>query len=144
MKSSELRIGNLVDAINRHHKVHLPYGYVKQVGQIEFFKVHLYEVGKFAIQSIHQVVDIKDLSPIPLTQEWLLNKIDWNGYNTLCINSHFRLDEMGHLYYHGDYTGININYVHQLQNIYFNLKGEELEIKSSAPPLTPQPPEPEL
>ena len=65
---------------------------------------------------------------IPLTPE-LLEGVDWQGYKDLYFNSHFCLDKEGHLYYHNDYTGINIYYIHQLQNLYFSLTGKELTIK---------------
>lgn len=67
-------------------------------------------------------------NPIPLTEEWLL-KFDWNGYKQFCINSYFSIDTKGCLWYCGDFTGIVLEYIHQLQNLYFSLTGEELTIK---------------
>lgn len=73
MKATELRIGNLVDVINRSREVHLPLNTIKKVGRIEFFKVDIYEPDKhFATQSEKREVDIKDLSPIPLTEELII------------------------------------------------------------------------
>ena len=66
-----------------------------------------------------------NLDPIPLTEEWLGN-FNWNGYNPLHFNSNFEIDNKGRLYCNGDYKGVNINYVHQLQNLYFALTGREL------------------
>ena len=66
--------------------------------------------------------------PIPLTDEWY-DKIDWDGYKDLCINSYFKIDKQGHVYYHGDYTGINLLFVHSLQNFYFAIRRKELTFK---------------
>lgn len=62
---------------------------------------------------------------IPITPE-VLEACDWNGYKSLYIDSYFNLDTYGHLYYGSDYTGINVEYLHQLQNLYFALTGQEL------------------
>ena len=68
------------------------------------------------------------IHPIHLTPE-VLEACDWNGYKSLYIGSYFNLDTYGHLYYGSDYTGINVDYLHQLQNLYFDLCGQELEYK---------------
>jgi hypothetical protein len=72
--------------------------------------------------------DTSIFDPIPLTPE-ILEKCDWNDYKKFCINSYFKIDEVGHLYYCGDFTGINIEHLHQLQNLYFALTGKELTFK---------------
>lgn len=108
MEAKELRIGNLV--------------LVRTNGKIETIK-HLYEdFGMF-------------VAPIPLTEEWLTKL----GFE--------RKQYPGNYYYWLQYRGIEftafspfnqvetdnleatIEYVHQLQNLYFALTGEELEIK---------------
>ena len=112
MKTNELRIGNWVLSCSE--------GIETKVGMIA--------VG----------IDIH-FKPIPLTEEWLLNfgfekRID-------CINSlycilagrvlleyDFRyntIDMINRVNFHID---IHIQYVHQLQNLYFALTGEELTI----------------
>jgi len=68
----------------------------------------------------------EDISPIILTEEWLL-RFDWKGYKPLHFNSNFEIDKQGRLYCNGDYKGVNVNYVHQLQNLYFALTGKELK-----------------
>lgn len=140
MNSNEIRIGNFVDIINRHYEVHLPYGYIKKVGRIEFFKVDLYEWDQsFAVQPEPINTDISDLSPIPLTVEWLIkfgfvsigqdikkltkgNFVEIVVYPTLNrveINQNTDLISLD----------VNLKYVHHLQNLYFALTGEELTIK---------------
>jgi hypothetical protein len=111
MKANELRIGNYIKFHNT-------------ITKVEGFSIwdNLIQSDNFAER------ELKDFEPIPLTEEWLL-KVDWNVYNYLCINSYFELDKYGHLYYQNDYTGINIKYLHQLQNLYFALTAEELTIK---------------
>jgi hypothetical protein len=73
-------------------------------------------------------VQISDYySGIKLTDE-ILDKINWGGYIKFNIGSYFKIDNVGHLYYRSDYSGVNINHLHQLQNIYYLLIGSELEI----------------
>ena len=71
--------------------------------------------------------DYADWQPIPLTVE-ILDKINWGGYIKFNIGSYFKIDDVGHLYYRSDYSGVNIDYLHQLQNFYYLLRGIELEI----------------
>ena len=71
----------------------------------------------------------KTSTGIPLSPE-ILEKVDWGGYVKFNLNSYFKIDEVGHLFYCNDYTGINIDYLHQLQNWYYLInKGEELTYK---------------
>ena len=89
--------------------------------------------------------DYNYFEPIPLTEEWLVRfgfeKSDKYGYflsphkesfsdscfTRLC----FFLEEMDFIVNSNDYDGWNVHceYVHQLQNIYVALTGEELELK---------------
>ncbi len=98
IKSNELRVGNIVE--NRGVE---------------------YVADFITIQMAH------NYNPITLTPE-ILEKVDWNGYVKFHINSYFSIDDVGHFYYRNDYTGINVNHVHQLQNLYFALTGNELTI----------------
>ena len=112
MRANELRIGNLVNYL---------------------IEDNLEDPSKWYQETYIDAEDLLILSkkgcdnyqPIPITEEWLL-KFHWNGYNYLSINSYFKLDKDGRLYYCNDFTGIILEYVHQLQNLYFALKGEEL------------------
>lgn len=73
-----------------------------------------------------------DFSPIPITEEWLL-KFGFENYLTywhlyhddICFdisrNFHFQIEEYNYPF--------KLQYVHQLQNLYFSLTGEELKIK---------------
>lgn len=80
--------------------------------------------------------DISYISGIPITEEWL----ERSGFNKnkdkyvlgqLYINSTFSLwyegiDETGEEF---ELCYVTLKYVHQLQNLYFVLKGEELTIQ---------------
>lgn len=109
MEARELRIGNWVC---------LPSGVNCQIDREDF----KYQDG---------LANIENYNPIPLTEEWLL-RFEWNYLKRgvyQYLNSDFQIDESGHLYYGSSYCGINIQYVHQLQNLYFALTGTELELK---------------
>lgn len=74
----------------------------------------------------------KEIYPVSINEERLL-EFKWQLIKGIdfCINSDFKIDKYGHLYYHNDYTGINVIYIHQLQNLYFSLVGKELELNTS-------------
>lgn len=107
MKANELRIGNLV--------------FLSWEKEPEYKGYRRYE---FSFDLIHSV---KHLHPIPLTEEWLLKfgferKYDSNYWNSkLCIHTYYNefyiLQEQGRVFF---------QHVHQLQNLYFALTGEEL------------------
>jgi hypothetical protein len=89
--------------------------------------------------NIHQIgwEDLKTLSisathlwckPIPLTNEWL-QKVDWNGYKDGYFNSYFSIENRS-IFYCGDFTGIVVDSVHELQNLYFALTKQELRFKN--------------
>jgi hypothetical protein len=94
--------------------------------------------GEFKL-SDHEVFndsfDPEVLAGIPITEEWLerlgLNKI---GTEYKANNSKFSLRAWFNINNKPvitlDYAGIgHIEYVHQLQNLYFSLTGQELTIK---------------
>jgi hypothetical protein len=115
MKASELRLGNLI--LFRDNLICLDSNY-------ELFK---------------SLVDIsrndKRYKPIPLTEEWKLKfgfeKTEWDNFNSyrLIIGNN---DYTIVLYSDGncevgDIITCKIEYVHQIQNLYFVLTGEELK-----------------
>jgi hypothetical protein len=108
MKASELRIGNWYNE----------FGMPKQATPNLIFNLyHIGLAGKIAI----------DCTPIPLTPEillksgfeafddgwYILESFTWNIYDKLIRWNSFQL---------------KCQYLHQLQNLYFALTGEELEI----------------
>lgn len=105
MKESELRIGNYV-----HFK-----------SEDNDFSIEL----KFEFESGWNMDYIK---PIPLTEEWLV-KFGFLINGSCCENNKIVLYKIinpteFHL------AGVKLQYVHQLQNLYFALTGEELTLKT--------------
>jgi hypothetical protein len=72
------------------------------------------------------------LEPIPLTEEWL-ERFGFENRNrdyfkgSFCVQYADRIFDHNNIFFFG-YNGnsIEIKYVHQLQNLYFALTGEEL------------------
>ena len=117
MKASELRIGNLVDLGNRIAKI-------IEINHSACVVVDLEETQ----DTIEEYERTKE---IPLTEEWLVkfgfetDHIEWwNGI--ICLG----IFKDGLYYLPTDQIsfriGKEIEYVHQLQNLYFAITGEEL------------------
>jgi hypothetical protein len=127
MKATELRIGNYVDLGG----------------------------GRNLYQIQDEIFGSLNLNPIPLTEEWLLKfgfeeienlHTHWKSDKGFFLNGYIIFMEKiigviigeksnskfyDHSYQYRNGIGIikQIQYVHQLQNLYFALTGEELEIK---------------
>lgn len=114
MKAAELRIGNWIQSSsNKEYQINLSW----------------YECCKDSTEGR----DIQlDTFPIPLTEEWLIkfgfelnsnnNWSHWNfGLNFYKDGDFFESDQLPIFIY--------LQYVHQLQNLYFAITGEELTIK---------------
>lgn len=118
MEARELRMGNLLM-------------YQGQVIEIDIAPLFFFSKGSAFMKKFETV------EPIPLTEEWLLKfgceqvyadlfKLDRHDYD-------FEFRIMGgntQVKIAGDTLLKNLNYVHQLQNLYFALTGEELELKT--------------
>lgn len=117
MKANELRIGNLI--IDEH-------GTVSNI-------VEITDYDRIAVGNNRVVKDLSNCEPIPLTEEWLLNF----GFRDHIININdleFSLlikNKLLVIVHNDEPKGlcIDIEFVHQFQNIYFALNGEELTIK---------------
>jgi len=107
----DLRVGNLVNVVG--------------IGDVKVS--HLSSMGVY-----------KDLRPIPLTEEWFLKfgliklrspllSFVMGCYEISIIPTH---NEFG-VYIPSGRIITKIKYVHQLQNLYFALTGEELELKEA-------------
>lgn len=127
MEAKELRIGNWVrydgwhpDLVAKNRPI-IPYD-----TQIEYIELDDYEgEDVYVIGSTHIRAFIDSYSLIPLTEEWLI-KFGFERWNDV-YNFYHKLNgveiENGNIYVgHGN----EIKYVHQLQNLYFALTGEEL------------------
>ena len=134
MEVNELRIGNFID------------NYAQQCIVMGIYNGNKVELGYFT-DSIGFIWSLDDIGikPITLTEEWLL-KFGFTD-NETCYNLS-REKELGHKF--GDfavsiydstqlkfwrgrrYCGIvHCEFVHELQNLYFALTGQELELKEN-------------
>ena len=131
MKASELRIGNYVTTLTGD-KVLLPTMITEKIGEIDLFSVELYDYKKSFAEQHPRICNLKYISPIPLTEEWLRRfgfkqrNVGYYFIKDMCLsyanvglhNYTLRLDG----YYIHD-----IKHVHQLQNLYFALTNTELQ-----------------
>lgn len=136
LKASELRIGNLVldpvrnkigsiDEIKRHPSCERDYDYL--------LKVKL----ENALFSPSEYFDY--FKPIPLTEEWLVRfgfeKKNSFEFESPCTVFYIEKSSIGDYEFckkpqYDEFGWLKtIKYVHQLQNLYFALIGEELTIK---------------
>ena len=108
MKTQELRLGNLI------------YNTKGEVDDVDM------DALKYMLTYPDPLCQAK---PIPLTEEWFLRF----GFDGMFSGAGYHKDgvEIGYNYngYYVISTGFKIKYVHQLQNLYFALTGEELTIK---------------
>jgi hypothetical protein len=94
--------------------------------------VEITDFNRVAVGSDRKVLDLQNSSPIPLTKEILLKAgfLDNNPWEkgNLRLDSENRLifvDETGY----GIIIARNVEFLHRLQNLYFDLIGNELEVK---------------
>ena len=76
---------------------------------------------------------INSMNPIPLTEEWLLNlgfkKNNYYGYDEYLIDGYSYINGKFHIAACDDCgESVEINFVHELQNLYFALTKKELTI----------------
>lgn len=123
MKANELRIGNLVLADLHEEK--------------EILVESICSINNDVFNSTNGEIPFSSLKPIPLTEEWLLKfgfeKVRYEKYsheklNKLRAYPHVMTNGFG-IYLMGSYSFPHIKHVHQLQNLYFALTGEEVTIK---------------
>ena len=122
MKVTELRIGNYIKD---------GFGDTKQVTMT----FHT-EIGVEAFKSFNDPIVMfnEDIAnPIPLTEEWLLkfgfekhdNGEDFDEWSL----GHVEFTDFTDNTYEYNPTVLSFKHVHQLQNLYFALTGEELTVK---------------
>lgn len=120
MKANELRIGNYINGV-----------LVNGTYTVDIWALRIIQEGNF--QNSYNT-DLKVFEPIPLTEQWFLKFGFYKNIDTLLfeksgfqidlsvLKCHFYLPSFGDWYK-------EIEYVHQLQNLYFALTGEELTQK---------------
>ena len=121
MKQQELRIGNWV-----HHNFKWCYRDHGTSFDFQWDDSDWYALGECTMS-------LDDVSPIPLTEQWLKDfgfelKEDLFTGPGYCIEHEdyfFNIDKESMLFGHPQFN-TKIEYVHQLQNLYFALTGKEL------------------
>ena len=144
LKAQELRIANLIKGIYHDYDD----GIDEEIENETICEVVTLDVSGSGDYSIYvysdeNIENFSDFKPIPLTEEWLL-KLGFKqcGYEMLSwkhetLLPSFNLDGINWADFdEPDYQFLNykvadeilrIDYVHQLQNLYFALTGEELK-----------------
>jgi hypothetical protein len=155
MKATELRIGNWVE----DHSEDGGIVQVKEIGHLLDKKLisigFIIPSGGYSQTSLEEgdgfdeLEEDKMIQPIPLTEEWLVKfgfeeySKHINGDFELCIKSDKPSQHIVVRVYRGGFSVFNhsecdftqiqfinrVKHVHQLQNLYFALTGEELTIK---------------
>lgn len=114
IKANEVRIGNLVN------KCHVDYGWATT-------KIEIYD-----IENMLETDGLSSYEPIPLTEEWLVKFRFEDLIKGTYICKHqvvLKKESDGYSYEKFSHQKIIIKSVHQIQNLYFALTGEELVIK---------------
>ena len=128
IQANELRIGNWVSVEKQGVR------YNERIQSISAYS------GKFNTFEDPHYERIETLEPISLTEEWLLKlgfkkQMAWTFYIPIIGNMKlvYYLGEKGWSIGNKEYSDHECKYVHQLQNLYFALTGEELTIKNEQP-----------
>lgn len=127
MQAKELRIGNLVNPLC---------GELEHIGRVTCILPHdisveLIDENYEEYLSSSQDIDDGYYEPIPLTEEWLLKfgfEVPYE-FGASKGEIHLALEHGIYRYYVNSEYWKDIDYVHQLQNLYFALTGEELCIQ---------------
>jgi hypothetical protein len=118
MEAREIRMGN---------KVRWDY----EIYTITAISTDVVDITRFGIA---MSINIKSIKPIPLTEEWLV-KFGFKNKTVLEFIDRYFIDEFSvdynrtHKYYHfnvGYEFNVEIDHIHELQNLHFSLTGEEL------------------
>lgn len=148
IQPNELRIGNLFHEIYRDAEVHLPdTSRVFEITSVPSFGVEAVLLGEIPAQvEHHHIIMFYNLSPIPLTEDWLLklgfnmnyssgvkkkyfhHSLLYSGGNALAYVIYSKTAEKNGVLFWGNEVP-KIHYIHQLQNLFFALTNKELEIK---------------
>ena len=124
MKPTELRIGNKIYEESRDN----PYEVVD-----------VYYLTEISINDCYITALNHPFEYIPLTEQWLLDfgfKCVWSGqgdgatyeFENITLHSHDFVKNYSLVEFNGYSINKKLKHVHQLQNIYFALTGEELTL----------------
>lgn len=145
MEVNELRIGNFLYPRAEFHNGEQS---VRQVfGLHQDNRVSYIANSKTKVGYQEQVDDnINQIDPIPISEDWLhkfgfIKHSKFDVYSQLDVhigNKYYQLSVQNQISFTDDWSvlldgylpAIQIQYIHQLQNLYFTLTGEELRIKN--------------
>ena len=122
LKANECRYGNFIIGTYESEDDNLVH---ETICEFKFYDCYN---NYYNVESKEKIEEFTGFKPIPLTEEWLLKF----GYDLITEN-HYAV--LGHLIwkvenrFYCDKNGMQLKYVHQLQNLYFALTNKELEIK---------------
>lgn len=129
IQANELRIGNTLQYLG------------VTVDVLEIQRESCVELGYFETSvGFQRSLFDNDIQPIPLTEEWLLKfGFEFSDFGDEPPYESYTLNKVEMWDFNGEYWICNLidqaaintefKYVHQLQNLYFALTGEELTIK---------------
>ena len=154
MKAESLRIGNWVEYFGKNKQI----DGIKSMSTKEGYAVEIISTDIHGNSiSEYSPLDSLSLKPIPLTEEWLLRfgfesdnyelhetylidisrpeRYDHDSYLKILVMDDDCYVDISEKEIHPDTIENNVNlkqiqYVHEVQNLYFVLTGEELKLKS--------------
>ncbi len=122
MKAKELRIGNWYNST----KFNVPV----KCEMADFWEIYSRAEGATPDES--HIAEL--FVPIPLNEKWLLKlgfEEEYSRGTRLLVKDGVRIDMTKSKFPTLQYWVTELKYVHQLQNIYFALTGEELKVKEA-------------
>lgn len=128
IQASDLRIGNLVGDAD----------YIANAAEYDEITVLIVNGDENTISSAYaDTISCDELYGIPLTKEWLErcgrkceNGNGWEYQIQVgALKWYFRWNTEWYSEVGGIYIDSRVQYIHQLQNLYFALTGKEIEIK---------------
>lgn len=137
IKANELRIGNLFKEYDSRG-IPLETGWFSKNGVSWVSTINHHGVNETSDMGSSNVTQFKDMDPIDLTEEWLL-KLGFTTdpkHHVLCYDLGLLSIELPNKFYSSGRAYFNSwailnempKHVHQLQNLYFALTGEELSL----------------
>ena len=130
MRPTELRIGNYFYLMEKVDEIKVPVHFIQQVVTLGLLKVEFVNAGDNpAMQEKLFETTYFDMSPIPSTEQWLLDfgfvrKSDHHALGKFKVD----FSSMGVVRYHSKIGIVYLDYVHQLQNLYNPLTQKELTL----------------
>lgn len=123
----ELRIGNIVKCVS-----HLPIGF--NAPGLAFSQIK--EVREDQLETNEGFYKYRDISPLPLTEEILINSGGIKNEHSLIkftgITDIFILNDFGQFYLAsptGEKRSVEIDSVHHFQNLHYSLTGQDIRIR---------------